>query len=174
MKRDNTGPCFLMYYQITKTAVVQAGDQPEKRGQDKGKRKGPSAQALPVPTKRPKGPDLEKTERSAKKSVGLDEDMTGSRCLSCEERLFVFLSSELNKAYGLFLQNTIPLFEKVNCYLQAQAPQIHVLRSLLLGLFKDIFSKFVKPDLLKECNDLLSVGYKSRNVQKEEKDLIIG
>ncbi|KAL3193766.1 hypothetical protein MRX96_000063 [Rhipicephalus microplus] len=79
---------------------------------------------------------------------------------------------ETNRAYCLFLQNIIPIFEKVNLSLQAQAPQIHVLRSLLLELLRDIFSRFVNPSWLKRSPELLN--YHSREAQKGDEDLIIG
>ncbi|KAH6935725.1 hypothetical protein HPB50_008666 [Hyalomma asiaticum] len=70
--------------------------------------------------------------------------------------------------------NIIPIFEKVNLSLQAQAPQIHVLRSLLLELLRDIFSRFVNPSWLKRSPELLNLDYHSREAQKGDEDLIIG
>ncbi|CAN7950470.1 unnamed protein product [Ixodes hexagonus] len=94
--------------------------------------------------------------------------------MSREKRLVYFLSSELNRACCLFLQNVIPLFEKTNCLLQAQAPQIHILRGLLNQLLKDLLTRFVRPDLLKGCRSLLTVAYGAVNNQRDDKDLVIG
>ncbi|KAG0418746.1 hypothetical protein HPB47_004620 [Ixodes persulcatus] len=65
-------------------------------------------------------------------------------------------------------------FEALNCRLQAQAPQVHVLRSLLFGLLEELLSRFVRPGLLKEHNDLLGIDYKSRGAQRDDEDIVIG
>ncbi|KAL3247537.1 hypothetical protein MRX96_056968 [Rhipicephalus microplus] len=70
--------------------------------------------------------------------------------------------------------NIIPIFEKVNLSLQAQAPQIHKLWSLLLELLRDIFSRFVNPSWLKRSPELLNLDYHNREAQKGDEDLIIG
>ncbi|KAG0428309.1 hypothetical protein HPB47_024697, partial [Ixodes persulcatus] len=110
----------------------------------------------------------------AKKAKGPEKKKTDGHYITREERIFVFLSSELSRAYCLFLQNTASVFEKVNRCLQAQAPQIHVLRSHLFGLFEDILSRFVSPAVLKQQGTLLSVKYQSREAQKNDEDLFIG
>lgn len=114
------------------------------------------------------------TPISAKKAKLASTAKTGAHSVTREERLFVFLSSELNRAYCLFLQNTIPIFEKVNRTLQAQAPQIHVLQSLLFELLRDLLSRFVNPSLLKQHSTLLDIDYNSKEAQKDDADLVIG
>lgn len=86
----------------------------------------------------------------------------------------MFLSSELSKACCLFLNNIILAFETVNCRLQAQAPLIHKLQPIVLNLLEDILSRFVRPALLKQHNDICLIDYHSRNVQKNDQDLVIG
>ncbi|KAH8031313.1 hypothetical protein HPB51_015469 [Rhipicephalus microplus] len=117
-----------------------------------------SVDSTPVPVKNVKATDVCKT---------------GSTCITREERLFVFLSSELSKACCLFLNNIIPAFETVNCRLQAQTPLIHKLQPILLNLLEDILSRFVRPALLKQHNDICLIDYHSRNVQKDDQDLVI-
>ncbi|XP_040072417.1 uncharacterized protein LOC115328425 [Ixodes scapularis] len=78
--------------------------------------------------------------------------------MSREKRLVYFLSSELNRAYCLFLVNVIPLFDKTNCLLQTQAPQIHILRGLLNQLLEDLLTRFVRPDVLKGWHSLLTLA----------------
>ncbi|KAH8026304.1 hypothetical protein HPB51_019454 [Rhipicephalus microplus] len=64
--------------------------------------------------------------------------------------------------------------ETVNCWLQVQAPLIHKLQPILLNLLEDILSRFVRPALLKQHNDICLIDYHSRNVQKDDQDLVIG
>ncbi|KAM7288267.1 uncharacterized protein ISCGN_028520 [Ixodes scapularis] len=94
--------------------------------------------------------------------------------MSREKRLVYFLSSELNRAYCLFLVNVIPLFDKTSCLLQAQAPQIHILRGLLNQLLEDLLTRFVRPDVLKGWHSLLTLAYGAVENQREDKDLVIG
>lgn len=53
---------------------------------------------------------------------------------SREEKLFMFLSSDLNKAICTFLHVTIPSFERVNTVLQSASPHIHILFNLMMDL----------------------------------------
>nr|XP_037272719.1 LOW QUALITY PROTEIN: uncharacterized protein LOC119164598 [Rhipicephalus microplus] len=62
----------------------------------------------------------------------------------------------------------------VNCRLQAQATLIHNLQPISLNLLEDILSRFVRPALLKQYSDICSIDYQSRNVQKDDQDLVIG
>lgn len=91
-----------------------------------------------------------------------------------EERIFFFLSSELSRACCLFLQTVVPLFEKTNCLLQEQAPQIHVLRGLLNRLLEDLLTRFVRPAVLKECHSLVDAAYSAAENQKADEDIVIG
>lgn len=68
----------------------------------------------------------------------------------------------------------IPIFDKVNLTLQAQAPHFHVLQLLLFELLRDILSRFVNPSPLKQCPELLNLDYHSREAQKEGEGLTIG
>ncbi|KAL3254597.1 hypothetical protein MRX96_054130 [Rhipicephalus microplus] len=156
--KDKKSPSFLDSYQIPKAAAKQATAPAEKPDQCETKRKN-LTQAPSVPAKKAKVSCTQKTDQ---------------HCATREERFFVFLSLETNRAYCLFLQNIIPIFEKVNPSLQAQAPHIHVLRSLLLKLLRDIFSRFVNPSWLKRSPELLNLDYHSREAQKGDEDLIIG
>ncbi|KAH8020243.1 hypothetical protein HPB51_025516 [Rhipicephalus microplus] len=60
----------------------------------------------------------------------------------------------------------------LNCRLQAQAPLIHKLQPILLNLLEDILPRFVRPALLKQHNDICLIDYHSRNVQKDDQDLV--
>lgn len=94
--------------------------------------------------------------------------------ISRQERLFLFLSSDLNKAFCLFLVFAIPTFEKYNKVLQSQAPHIHVLRSILIDMLTEILCRFVKPVVIKKYPSILEVDYHTKENQKTDDDLIIG
>lgn len=94
--------------------------------------------------------------------------------MSREKCLVYFLSSELDRAYCLFLENVIPLFDKTNCLLQAQAPQIHILRGLLNQLLENLLTRFVRPDVLKGWHSLLTLAYGAVENQRDDKDLVMG
>lgn len=94
--------------------------------------------------------------------------------LTREERLFMFLSSNLNKAFVYFLLNSLPLFEEPNISLQTNNPKIHVLRSLLLEMFKRVLSRFMRPASIKSSASVLDVDYHSDDNQKIDTELVIG
>ncbi|KAH6933507.1 hypothetical protein HPB50_015843 [Hyalomma asiaticum] len=72
--------------------------------------------------------------------VKLSSESIGRASLTREERLLYFLTSDVNLAYGLFLKSVIPVFGKVNGQLQSQAPQIHLLQSLLMKLLRELLA----------------------------------
>ena len=94
--------------------------------------------------------------------------------LTREERIFMFLSSDVNKAYCLFLDYIIPVFEKTNLTLQSEAPKIHILNELLVDMLREILLKFVKPNLLKNSANLVDIKYADICNQKNDTDLMIG
>ncbi|KAG0416215.1 hypothetical protein HPB47_006602 [Ixodes persulcatus] len=106
--------------------------------------------------------------------VKFSSESTGHASLTREERLFYFLTSDVNLAYGLFLKNVIPIFERVNCQLQSQAPQVHLLQSLLVQLLRDLMARFVNPSAMKACASPLEVPYQDLKNQKADEDLILG
>lgn len=114
------------------------------------------------------------------KSVNLNEKNTKKpvrKCekefLSREERIFMFLSCDLNKTFCLFLQNVIPVFEKTNILLQSAEPHIHVLRSVLLESFRNLISRIVLASTVKTSH-VLDVDYHNTNNQKSDMDLVVG
>nr|XP_042896620.1 uncharacterized protein LOC122269097 [Parasteatoda tepidariorum] len=115
---------------------------------------------MPPPSKKPKVEDF-----SAKNEI-----------LSREERIFMFLSSDLNKAFVHFLLFIVPLFENLNLQLQSNIPKIHVMGQLMNNLFKDILSKFMLPNIVKSQSksSLLDVNFYLRENQKDDCDLVIG
>lgn len=108
-----------------------------------------------------------------KQKLSLHNQHSPKNILSREERLFMFFSSDLNKAFALFLLNTLPLFEKQNESLQTNDPKIHMLRSFLLELFKSVLSRFVVPSAVKS-NYPLDVDFYCRQNQKKDSELVIG
>ncbi|KAJ8896004.1 hypothetical protein PR048_001345 [Dryococelus australis] len=110
-------------------------------------------------------------EPKSQKSV--QQAVSGTKCggnLSREERLFMFLTSKLNKEFCLFLQNVSSVIERPNEAFQSHKPQIHKLRSIRLI----ILTRFVKPVVVKSSVSVLGVNYHNQNNQKEDSELIIG
>lgn len=97
---------------------------------------------------------------SAKKAKASGTQKTDPHCPTRDERLFVFLSLETNQAYCLFLQNTIPIFEKANLSLQA-LPSRHSL-------------KIRKPILAETVPRTAQLRLPQQGAQKEDEDFIIG
>lgn len=93
--------------------------------------------------------------------------------LSREEKLVLYLSSSSNKAFCLFLLNSIPVFDKVNIILQSSSPQVHILHDLLSGLLQELFSKFLKPVVVKNV-PLLEINYHCIENQREDTEIVIG
>lgn len=114
------------------------------------------------------------TSKKSKPTKHTHVETSTAKFLSREERLFMFLSSDLNKAFCLFLLHAIPIFEKPNVLLQSSEPHIHELKSILLDLFKNLISRFVKPSVVKSCTSLLETDYHNKSNQKCDSDLIIG
>ena len=72
------------------------------------------------------------------------------KILSRVEKIFMFLSSDENKAYCLFLINVLPTFDDINKTLQSEAPYIHKLRGMYPDLLKDLNCRFLKPSAVKK------------------------
>ncbi|KAH6946447.1 hypothetical protein HPB50_013651 [Hyalomma asiaticum] len=108
------------------------------------------------------------------KKVKLSSESTGRASLAREEQLMYFLTSDVNLAYGLFLKSVIPAFDKVNGQLQSQAHQIHLLKSLLMQLLKDLLARFVNSSAVKACSSPLEVPYQDLKKQKANEDLVLG
>lgn len=90
------------------------------------------------------------------------------------ERMQNLLSSPKSKLYCLFIKRSIPLFDKLNTFLQSDKPLIHVLRIEVLGLLTDLYTRFVKPDAITSASNLVKVKYSERKYQKSRYDMIIG
>ena len=84
----------------------------------------------------------------------------------------MFLSSDINRAYVLL--SILPIFEESNLTFQANHPKIHVLKDLILAVFKCLLSSFVIPDVVKESASLLDVDYKAKENQNGDSELVIG
>nr|XP_042902141.1 uncharacterized protein LOC122270094 [Parasteatoda tepidariorum] len=93
--------------------------------------------------------------------------------LTREEQMLLFLSSDICKAYCLFLNYIIPVFERSLITLQSNEPKIHILNSLLLDLLKDFVSKFIRADIIKGSS-LMDINLVSEKNHKLDDDIIIG
>lgn len=93
--------------------------------------------------------------------------------LSRQERVFMFLTADLNKCICYFLLHVIPVFDKANIILQSQAPHVHILRSLLTDMLKELLVKFVKPSVIK-TTPVLDIKYNIATNQKSDEDVLVG
>ncbi|KAH8020891.1 hypothetical protein HPB51_008003 [Rhipicephalus microplus] len=150
-------PSFLGSYQIPKTAAASADVRDEVQ-RDHQKRKEPR----------------DKIDATQAKKVKLSSESSGRASLTLDEWLLYFLTSDVNFAYGLFLKSVIPVFDKVNAQLQSQAPQIHLLQSLLMQFLRDLLARFVNPSAMKACSSPLEVPYQDLKNQKANEDLVLG
>lgn len=137
---------------VSPSIIVDSSSQPCTSRNNKRKTESESSQGKKIP----------RLEESPLKS------------LSREERIFMFLSSDVNKAYCLFVQFILPMFDVPNKTLQSRVPKIHILDSILRELFKDILSKFVKPCAILCADSIYDVDYHQRDNQKEDEDLVVG
>lgn len=159
---NDSGEGTLKNYKIPKH--IQSADvsnsEPKSKHYDTSsahsslKRKTPSASAL-------------------RKTIEATGDST-SHVLSREERLFMFLSSDLYKSFCLFLSSFMPVFEGPNVVLQSGVPHIHLLRTILEKLLKNVMARFVKPVAINTSSSLTGVDYHTLANQKDDCDLLIG
>lgn len=89
------------------------------------------------------------------------------------DAIFHMLRSPTNKLYMVFLNYTVHVYDEVLKNLQAEDPQIHVLRRSLHCLLRKILIRFVKPPLLLG-KALDQVNYSKKTNQVSNEDLIIG
>ena len=90
-------------------------------------------------------------------------------------RLHGFCSSKRNLIYCAFILRIVPVFERANVALQAEAPIITKIRAILLGLFRHILTRLVRPSVIRECeNDILKIDYTLEKNQLLDKDLDLG
>ena len=86
-----------------------------------------------------------KNEAKVKKTVKENIDKNSQK-----GKIFQFLSSGLAKASCHFIQNATPIIEKLCVQFQAQKTLIHIMRPIILDFFKELLSRFVKPDIIKK------------------------
>ncbi|XP_071508171.1 uncharacterized protein [Diadema antillarum] len=84
------------------------------------------------------------------------------------------LTQDKYKLYCLFLQNTIPIFNKLNVELQEEAPKIHVLLDRLHFFLRQLLMRFVKPAVLMKTALPQECDYKCKENQRADDDLILG
>lgn len=89
------------------------------------------------------------------------------------DRLCEFFKSPTNRLYCLFLSHALQLFDTLNLQLQNEAPQVHVLHSLLHKFLRDCLMRFVKPSAM-VGKLAVDVDYQQGCHQKVDGDLVIG
>uniref|UniRef100_H3AMP9 HAT C-terminal dimerisation domain-containing protein n=1 Tax=Latimeria chalumnae TaxID=7897 RepID=H3AMP9_LATCH len=84
------------------------------------------------------------------------------------------LSSPQCHLYCSFLQSVIPIFDKFNLLMQAEVPMVHAIHPAILNLARGLLGRFLKPVIVREARDILSVQYENPQNQKGDQDLYIG
>lgn len=110
---------------------------------------------------------LEQWEPLSALFLELKEQTSKSTSSKADSILSKLLDDEV-KAYALFLQNIVTVYEKANGVLQSEEPLIHKSRDILLSVIQDLSLRFVKPAVLSSCNLLDSQLVKEKNLLDNE------
>lgn len=78
------------------------------------------------------------------------------------------------KLYCLFLQYTMPIFNKLNVELQEGAPKVHLLLERLEDFLRQLLMRFVKPAILMKAASPQECDFRCRENQRTDEDLILG
>ena len=77
--------------------------------------------------------------------------------------------------YCLFLTVVLPLFEEGNLLLQKEEPVIHLMHSILTKQLRNLFVRFIKPEVITKNKDRLhSIDMMSQDNQVADEKLFIG
>ncbi|XP_033726452.1 uncharacterized protein LOC117316076 [Pecten maximus] len=105
-------------------------------------------------------------------SLGKTANKHKSNGQTRECRIAEELTSFENMAYASFLASTLPVFNATNLALQEDEPQIHLVKTKLTSLLRNIMMRFLLPDVI--SGDLTEVPYEDKSSHKPDKDIMIG
>ena len=90
-------------------------------------------------------------------------------------RLKALFSTPTTEVYLLFFQAVLPLFTKLNKFLQRESPCIHALDDVLKAFLKNVLGKFVKITCLRDLHDGgVDVDFSSRENQLDDLNIFVG
>ena len=93
------------------------------------------------------------------------------------KRLNLHFQESMTEVHLLFYQSVMPAFTESNKLLQSESPLIHRLQICLLRQLKTFLNKFLKPNIIAECDDLSikeQLPYKDTECQLSDEELFIG
>ena len=84
------------------------------------------------------------------------------------KRLQEIFSDDLTELFLRFYQYVIPIFEERNVQLQRREPQIHVLYDIYYGLYEEILTAYIDPEMFEGKVDIADISLASDDIQHVE------
>ena len=84
-----------------------------------------------------------------------------------EVRLVRKFNDPFTKLYALFVQSIMPSFDAYNAFLQSEEPLVHLLQDSALNLYKDLLSRFIKPGVITQSDDILCIDIEDSTNNKK-------
>ena len=74
----------------------------------------------------------------------------------------------------MFVQSVIPSFDIYSTFSQSEEPLVHLLQESTLNLYKTLVTPFIKPNIIAQSDDILSIDIKDSTNYKESSSVHIG
>ena len=103
-----------------------------------------------------------------------ENDALNEEKVTREVRLIKQFNDPFTKLYVLFVQSTMPVFNKFNTFLQSEEPLVHLLHESTIKLYKGLLSRFVKTEIFSNSNDILLIDIENSESLKELNTIQIG
>ena len=84
-----------------------------------------------------------------------DEKTKDNDKVTREVRLVRKFNDPFTKLYALFVQSIMPSFDAYYTFLQSEEPLVALLQNRTLNLYKALLSRFIKPDIIAQSDDIL-------------------
>ena len=83
-----------------------------------------------------------------------------------EVRLVRKFNDPFTKLYVLFVQSIMPSLHTYNTFLQSEEPLVHLLQDTTWNLYKALLSRFIKPDVIAQNDDILCIDIGFHKLQR--------
>ena len=103
-----------------------------------------------------------------------DEDSQDDDKVTMEVCLVKKFKDPFSKLYALFVQSVMPVFDHYNMFLQSEEPLFHLLHESTMKLCRMFLSRFIKPEVITESADILSIDIDNSENHKELSSIHIG
>lgn len=80
----------------------------------------------------------------------------------------------MSEAYLLYYQAVLPIFTNLNKLLQRQDPCFHILLDEMRRFVVNVLKKFVKPEIIREAEDVTESSVMASQNQLSDEDVFIG